>query len=170
MNWLTSDEHYNHANIITRFVFRKFRNVEEMNAELIKRHNSRVKEGDLVFHLGDFKLTNNGLNKFEIVRQLNGHHVFIAGNHDKKNGCNTPVKYIVMELFKEPVLLIHKPEDATELMQKLGIKKAFVGHVHEKWKFKKTEQGLLVNIGVDVWDYYPVDAKQIFKAIAREGL
>jgi len=170
MNWLTSDEHYNHANIITRFVFRKFRNVEEMNAELIKRHNSRVKDGDLVFHLGDFKLTNKGLNKFEIVRQLNGHHVFIAGNHDKKNGCNTPVKYIVMELFKEPVLLIHKPEDATELMQKLGIKKAFVGHVHEKWKMLKAEQGLLVNVGVDQWDYYPVDAKQIFKAIAREGL
>ena len=170
MNWLTSDEHYNHANIITKFVFRPFRNVEHMNAELIKRHNSRVKEGDLVFHLGDFKLTNNGLNKFEIVRQLNGHHVFIAGNHDKKNGCNTPVKYIVTEFFKQPVLLIHTPEDAIKLMPIMGIKTAFCGHVHEKWKFMETEQGLLVNVGVDVWDYYPVDAKQIFKAIGREGL
>jgi len=141
-----------------------------MNAELIKRHNSRVKEGDLVFHLGDFKLTNNGPNKRELVRQLNGHHVFIQGNHDKNNGCNTPVKYIVMELFKQTVLLIHKPEDAIELMPIMGIKTAFCGHVHEKWKFMKTEQGLLVNVGVDQWDYYPVDAKQIFKAIAREGL
>jgi len=52
----------------------------------------------------------------------------------------------------------------------MGIKTAFCGHVHEKWKFIKTEQGLLVNVGVDQWDYYPVDAKQIFKAIAREGL
>jgi calcineurin-like phosphoesterase family protein len=41
-----------------------------------------------------------------------------------------------------------------------GISMAFVGHSHDSWKFKYG----MVNVGVDVWDYYPVDAKQIFKA------
>ena len=40
----------------------------------------------------------------------------------------------------------------------------FVGHVHEKWKFMKCEHGDMVNVGVDQWDFYPIDPKQIFKA------
>lgn len=172
MNWFTSDEHFNHFNICEKFVFRKFRTVEEMNRELIKRHNSRVKPNDTVFHLGDFKLTNNGTNKHEIVRQLNGHHVFILGNHDKNNGCNTPIKYMVIETYGQSVLLIHKPEDSIELMPILKINTAFVGHVHEKWKYQEHilnyEKRLLINVGVDQWDYYPIDAKQIFKDVKRE--
>lgn len=81
-NWFTADQHFNHENIITKFVFREFRNSTDMNAELIKRHNSRVKAGDTVYHLGDFKMTNNGPNTHELLGKLNGRHVFIKGNHD----------------------------------------------------------------------------------------
>jgi calcineurin-like phosphoesterase family protein len=170
MNFFTSDEHYNHSNIISMFVFRPFRDANHMNYEIIKRHNERVKDNDTVYHLGDFKFSADGMNSNEIMKQLNGRHVFIQGNHDKRNGTNTCLKYGIIELFNTKIALAHRPEDVLEMMRLTQIHIGFCGHVHEKWKFIKAAQGLLVNVGVDQWDYYPIDPKQIFKAIKREGL
>jgi calcineurin-like phosphoesterase family protein len=174
MNWFTADQHFNHENILKLFVYRKFRDVEHMNAEIIRRFNERVKHGDTVFHLGDFRVSSNGPNAHELKAALNGNNVYIQGNHDKRNGCNSPIKYVVVELYGRKIVLAHRPEDALEVMDRtaLGIDLGFVGHVHEKWKFKTYEQGDLVNVGVDQWDFYPVGPKQIFKAYAtwkREG-
>ena len=163
MYWFTSDEHYNHENILTKFIFRPFRNVEHMNNELIKRHNNRVRDGHTVFHLGDFKVSTNGPNTHELIKMLNGNHVFIRGNHDKNNGLNTPLRYCIIESYGKKIVLTHKQEDAEVIMAGGGIDMAFVGHSHDAWKFKDN----IVNVGVDQWDFYPVDAKQIFKAYKR---
>lgn len=168
MNWFTSDTHFNHENILKLFVYRKFANVEAMNRELIRRWNDRVKDGDTVYHLGDFKLKTDGPNYHELKQVLNGNLIHICGNHDKNNGCNSPLKSAVIELYGRRIVLAHRPEDAEELMQALLIDLAFVGHVHEKWRFKGSDYGQLVNVGVDQWSYYPIDAKQIFKALKKE--
>lgn len=63
MNFFTSDTHYNHKNII-KYCERPFANVEEMNRELVERHNAIVKPGDTVYH-------------------LNGKIIYLRGNHDK---------------------------------------------------------------------------------------
>jgi len=70
MYWFTSDEHFNHENILKLFVYRPFRSVDEMNTTIIQRHNARVKDNDVVFHLGDFKLTTKGSNphKFTVTQ------------------------------------------------------------------------------------------------------
>jgi calcineurin-like phosphoesterase family protein len=60
-NFFTADEHHNHSSIITKFIFRPFRDAAHMNETLIQRHNSRVKPADTVYHLGDFKISNKGL-------------------------------------------------------------------------------------------------------------
>jgi calcineurin-like phosphoesterase family protein len=134
-----------------------------MNRAIIERHNSRVKPGDIVFHLGDFKISSDGPTSKELFSMLNGHHVHIKGNHDKNNGSNTPLKYCIIEAFGMNIVLTHKPEDAEVYMAGGGIDMAFVGHVHEKWKFN----GKMINVGVDQWDYYPVDIKQIMKAYKK---
>ena len=131
-----------------------------MNATMLLRHNSRVKPGHTVFHIGDFKMSSQGPNVYELMKMLNGNHVFIRGNHDRNNGLNTPLKYCIIETYGKRIVLVHKPEDAEIILAGGGIDMAFVGHVHEKWKFRPG----LVNVGVDVWDFYPVDAKQILKA------
>ena len=64
-------------------MFRPFSNVKRMNYELVRRHNERVKTGHIVYHLGDFKMSSEGPNTHELLGMLNGHHVMIAGNHDK---------------------------------------------------------------------------------------
>lgn len=165
MTWYTSDEHLNHSNIRTLFVFRDFPTTAAMNAELIKRHNERVKPGHTVFHVGDFRVSNDGPNVHELLQMLNGNHVMISGNHDKRNGLNTPLRFAVIKSYARDIVLAHKPEDCNFLMGLLGIDLGFCGHVHVAWRFKRVEYGDLVNVGVDQWNYYPVDAKQILKAL-----
>lgn len=80
--FFTSDSHYWHINII-RFCNRPYADVEEMNADLIKRWNEVVPEDGTVFHLGDFSFGN--YKDWKSVReQLNGNIILIKGNHDEK--------------------------------------------------------------------------------------
>ena len=47
-----ADWHYAHANILS-FDGRPFKNVDEMNSELVRRWNSVVAPEDIVYSLGD---------------------------------------------------------------------------------------------------------------------
>ena len=53
--FFTADEHYGHTNII-RYCDRPFASAEEMDAEIIRRHNEIVGSQDVVIHAGDFTL------------------------------------------------------------------------------------------------------------------
>lgn len=78
--WIISDTHFNHKNIID-YCNRPFSSVEEMNRVLINNWNSVVSNDDIVWHLGDFAMGS----KEEItnlVNQLNGRINLIMGNHD----------------------------------------------------------------------------------------
>jgi calcineurin-like phosphoesterase family protein len=79
--FFTADEHYGHRNII-RYCDRPFESVDEMNAELIRRHKAVVGRGDIVVHAGDFTL-GTPRHAHEIMEQLRGDHVFLRGSHDK---------------------------------------------------------------------------------------
>lgn len=79
--FFTSDEHFDHKRII-QYSKRPFSSVEEMNSELIKRHNERVKSGDLVVHCGDFTLRYSFKDAQRFIKQLNGQHIFLRGSHD----------------------------------------------------------------------------------------
>jgi len=81
MWFFTADEHYYHANII-KYCNRPFTSVEEMNEILIQNHNEVVKNGDIVVHAGDFSFANKNKTE-EIIKQLNGIHIFLKGDHDK---------------------------------------------------------------------------------------
>jgi calcineurin-like phosphoesterase family protein len=79
--FFTADEHYSHRNIIL-YCGRPFASVEEMNAEIVRRHNEVVKPEDTVIHAGDFALASKSKVE-EVIRQLNGRHVFLMGSHDR---------------------------------------------------------------------------------------
>ena len=69
-----------HANII-KYCNRPFETVERMNKEMIKKWNSVVKEGDKIYHLGDFIFGKKDI-AAEIISRLNGNIYLIKGNHD----------------------------------------------------------------------------------------
>lgn len=143
MIYFTSDEHYGHKNIV-RYCNRPFKTVEEMDAEIIKRHNEIVTENDTTYHLGDFTFKDHE----HYVKQLNGAHIFIKGNHDrffiKHNLLDITIK-------GQPITLCHYPMVVWNRSHYNSWH--LFGHVHNSKEF---DVGKKYNVGVDANDFYPV--------------
>ncbi len=83
--FLVSDTHFGHEKTCTVFKradgspLRPFKTVEEMDEEMIKRWNDRVRPKDKVYHLGDVVINRKFLS---VLGRLNGDKVLIRGNHD----------------------------------------------------------------------------------------
>ena len=85
----TSDTHFCHKNII-RICNRPFKDVEDMNDQLVENWNKVVHKDSHVFHLGDFAL--GGVTAWNsILDRLNGNIHLIMGNHDYQNARAIPV-------------------------------------------------------------------------------
>ena len=173
-DWLTSDTHYGHANII-KYCNRPFKDVEEMNEAQIKNHNARVKPDDVVYFLGDFCFRNSlggkagegAVDKYlTYLNRLNGRYVFIRGNHDKNNGLKTKTEKIFVNYGGTRIALVHNPMHGD-----YTCKFNFCGHVHDKWKFKKFEKDgketLVANVGVDQWGFKPVSFEEVLKELKK---
>lgn len=81
--YFTSDLHFGHQSVLTKFEHRPFRNVEEMNEELIRRWNNKVQNGDLVYVLGDMFWKGDCDFVQDTLKRLNGQIILIKGNHDR---------------------------------------------------------------------------------------
>jgi calcineurin-like phosphoesterase family protein len=182
MIFFTADDHFYHQNVI-KYCNRPFSSVEEMNEELIKRWNERVKPEDTVYHLGDFALAHRAVTVF--APRLNGHKHLIMGNHDhchklhyKKDtkkermeqiyfdaGFETLQYEMVLSFEKHKFLLHHMPyagdsgdqERFSNWRPKNYGQILLHGHVHQTWHIKDK----MINVGVDVNDYYPVSIDEI---------
>jgi calcineurin-like phosphoesterase family protein len=162
--FLTSDPHFGHANII-KYCNRPFSDVYEMNDVLVKKWNQRVKNEDTIIINGDFCFRNSsevrgeGMRKKsdEYIDLLNGQKIFIKCNHDKNNSVKTHIESLVLNWGGQRFYVVHNPEEANH-----NFEINLVGHVHQNWKFKRIEKKYpmlfdvyLINVGVDVWDFYP---------------
>jgi calcineurin-like phosphoesterase family protein len=178
--WLTSDLHLGHENII-RYCDRPFADVDEMDAELVRRWNERVAPDDDVWVLGDVALgpIHSSLRK---VAELAGTKRLVSGNHDRcwpgnrkwerwvDEYCEAGFVEIVTEAEIDlggGVVLpaCHFPfhgdsHDEDRFVRYRPVDRGgwlLHGHVHEKWKV----DGRQINVGTDVWDYAPVSAADI---------
>lgn len=90
MDYFISDTHFFHKDLLepNDFAPRHFPSVAAMDAQLIQAWNDRVTAKDTVYHLGDIALRPGDFPKppevYAQIRQLNGHIVFIKGNHDAR--------------------------------------------------------------------------------------
>jgi len=170
--WITSDTHFGHKNII-KYTGRPFKTLSEMNETLIKNWNNRVAHDDTVLFLGDFCFKNSsggkageGIQKTaqHWLKQLNGNKVFIRGNHDTNNSLNAVIENMVIHHGGQYMWLTHRPQDFNPVY-----KVNLVGHVHEKWKIiqDKKHQTILVNVGVDKWNFMPIDINEIMAEISK---
>ena len=81
--YFTSDEHYGHRSIID-FCHRPFKDTDEMRETIIANHNSVVKPGDRVYHVGDmFWHSLEPHETLAIRHRLNGEHYYVYGNHEE---------------------------------------------------------------------------------------
>ncbi len=187
MIFFSADHHFYHSNII-KYCGRPFLSVEEMNEKMVSRWNEVVQPDDTVYYLGDFALANRAVEVFG--PRLNGEKLLIMGNHDTCHPCHKKRAAIgervyatagfktiglehVIEIGAEKVLLNHMPylsTDPNDDKYKLKFQNyrpkdqgawLLHGHIHEKWKIKNRQ----INVGVDVWNFYPVPITEIEKML-----
>ena len=157
--WWASDYHFSHFNIIS-YCNRPFKTAEEMNETIIERHNEKVKPEDTVFFLGDFIFKGGKYRLFE--NRLNGKFIFLQGNHDNNNSLKTIITKIYIYHGSKNICMTHRPEYADP-----KVPLNFCGHVHGRYKVTRlNENSLIVNLSVDVWDFYPVSFDQINACVA----
>lgn len=171
--WVTSDTHFNHANII-KYCNRPFSSVEEMNETIIANWNKVVPWDDIVYHLGDFALGDKSLVP-NIFRRLNGRINVIMGNHDNFNILEKlgNEDHLIVGLFWEEVIKVEKktiilnhfpfgslPDPATNcpIIQ-------LHGHVHstpdKPWNYFDNQY----DVGVDNNNFTPVNLAELLDKI-----
>ncbi|WP_416353084.1 metallophosphoesterase [Agrilactobacillus fermenti] len=90
MIYYISDTHFFHAQLLAPndFAPRHFSDVASMDEQMITAWNARVADKDTVYHLGDIALRPGNFPKpaevYTLIKRLNGHIVFIKGNHDAR--------------------------------------------------------------------------------------
>ena len=179
---IISDLHFGHGGVISG-CNRPFRDVTQMNKEMIRRWNYVVRPQDRVFYLGDFIWGDIEAGK-EIRKALNGQIIFIMGNHDKNQtrvrsmGFDEVFDFYVYYHKNITYYMSHYPY-APPLFNRikakfLGQEIKFLnrrvpkprqkniwllhGHVHNTWgKINRKEQ--MINISADVWNFTPVTIK-----------
>jgi len=133
-----------------------------MNETLIKNWNSRVKEGDIIFHLGDFAFKSSKDDIRNILGRLNGQIILIAGNHDSSNNMKSIIKDIRIYYGGKDILLTHRAEEAGP-----GYYLVLCGHAHDLWRFYRVKfyefEYDCCNVGVDQWEFVPIKIEEILK-------
>jgi len=176
-SFFSADYHFFHANVI-KYDNRPFKDVYEMNDEIIRRHNERVKDTDTVYFLGDygFWATQNRAFRGEgqpynpdvILNKMNGKHwCFLKGNHDKSSNKFKPkMEMCVLNQNRLRIQLLHDP-----MYAKVDYDLILCGHVHTKFKLKELhycgEIRLIINVGCSVWNYRPVKLEEIISIYHR---
>lgn len=160
MDFITSDTHFGHANII-QYCQRPFSSVEEMDEILVTNWNSVVKPEDWVYHLGDFAL-GKAENVAKYRERLNGRIFLVRGNHDRpadfmlKAGFTSVVDRYVFSTRKRPVVAQHRP-NIPRINPNFGL---FYGHVHNTPHESFTEHSLCVC--VELHEYKPLPLDEAF--------
>ncbi len=185
--WYTSDLHLGHLNII-EYCRRPFSSVEDMNEGLIARWNDVVDDDDVVYVLGDVAL-GKIKESLPLVARLKGHKIQIPGNHDRnfrghhKNPAGKDQMYLDAGFERiiptigftyvggKHVKMCHFPyegdshdADRFDDMRPIQLHNSewlLHGHVHDKWQIN----GHQINVGVDVWDFFPVHESVIARII-----
>lgn len=154
--WFTSDWHIGHKNIL-KYDDRPWDTVEEMNEGILEKFNSLVTPKDFVFFLGDFAF--NVEQGIDILNRVNGHWIYIRGNHDKnidriiEESENEMIIHEILEtkVNKKEMTMCHYPMVSWNKSH-YGAWQLF-GHHHKK-SYEEIP-GRRLNVALPLHDYMP---------------
>lgn len=177
--WLCSDWHFNHNK---KFVWGKrgFSSIEEMNEEIIRRHNSVVRPDDDVYVLGDLCLggADSGDANKALIERLNGRIHIVSGNH-----CTNPriemyrtcANVVEINLFSQMIkykkqyfYLSHFPTLTANYDDDRPFRQLIVnicGHSHTDNPFADFDKGLIYHVEMEAHNCYPVLLDKIIEDI-----
>lgn len=161
--WFTSDTHFGHKNIIS-FCDRPFSSVEELDEVLIQNWNSVVKQGDLVYHLGDVFMGPNNQDKHHYTMgRLNGSKRLIVGNHDDIPYLSAGGWFQKVMMWRvwhdKPLVFSHVPIHQDSIQKRIldvgGVN--VHGHTHNMG----SPEGPYKSVCVELTNYTPVNLEEL---------
>ena len=161
--WLISDTHFNHRNILTfkdddgNLIRPNFTNVHDMDEHMVECWNSVVKDGDIVYHLGDVYFGELG----QLLNRCRGRKRLILGNHDAgkdQHLLRSFSKIQMWRMFPEfGLLLTHVPVHPSSLERKDFTLRNVHGHLHQR----KIDDTRYTNVSVECINYTPVNIEEL---------
>ncbi len=166
-----SDHHFCHNR---KFIYqeRGYSSIEEMNEDIISKHNSIVNPNDVVYFLGDIGLGVNIDKIIEYIKRLNGQKYLIIGNHDTDNKIKQFVKAKIfndivfgyrVKIKKKIGTLTHYPMITSNFQEDIKVW-SIHGHTHSKEKFS-SQYPWCYNVCLDAHNMYPVSIEELFEDI-----
>lgn len=196
-DWVTSDLHLGHANILKYCERPGDGSVESMNEALVEKWNAVVRPRDRVWVLGDIVMGKRD-ETIGYVNRLHGKISLIPGNHDDihpmyagtKTGADHRVavyrdnldEILPVEVLAFGMVWSHFPyvgaytdhaeEDRSARYDPWSPQdrgKVLVhGHVHDEWQTRLSPAGsLMINVGADAWDHTPLSFEQVAELAAQ---
>ena len=167
MIFVTSDWHLSHDK---EFIWkaRGYNSVEEMNNDLIRKHNSLVTNDDDVYVLGDCCLGDQNMleQNRQLISQFNGKLHIIFGNHDtfakRKLYSELPnvveCAWAIMLNYKKYHFYMSHFPTLTGNLEKENLKHMILnlyGHTHQNTNFFE-DRPYMYHVGVDSHNGEPV--------------
>jgi calcineurin-like phosphoesterase family protein len=160
--WVISDTHFGHENII-KYCNRPYKDSKEMDESILDNWNSVVKDGDIVYHLGDVYFNLEKPSSF--LNKLKGRKRLVLGNHDNgkdQNLLNVFQKIMVWKMFPEfGLLLTHVPVHESTLDRGLTENLRKLTNVHGHIHNKEPPSPFHVNVSVEMVDYTPINIEEL---------
>ena len=169
--WFTSDLHLSHQ---AEFLWqpRGFANQKEMNEALVENWNSVVKPEDEVYNLGDMALTDPE-DALKYLKQLNGKHWWIYGNHDTKRKINLFIDEVdnlfeigyawILKEGKHSFYLSHYPTLTANFDDKHFSQHVINlhGHTHQRTDWLQLDNPFMYHVGLDSHNNTPVHIDEV---------
>lgn len=171
--------------------------VHYMNQTIVNNFNAVIQPDDELWILGDIAM-GSFKDSIQFVSQINGTKFLVPGNHDrcwsgmsqKERDKNTqayldvgftilPETTGAMLHHVVPVMVSHFPYEGDHVGEDRypehrptdnGLP-LIHGHVHDEWQINTSRKGsLMINVGVDMWDYKPVSEDTLISMISYYGV
>lgn len=157
--WFFADPHFGHE-AIRCYCHRPWSTIKDHDDAILQRYNELVSPRDDVIFLGDFAFRNHE----KYIAKLPGKKTFVFGNHDRMSmealrnfsrviGARHCPGVVELSVGAFTVTGSHFPM-ASWNASHYG---AWHVHGHCHGRMPEPEHMLRCDVGVDVWDYYPVN-------------
>jgi calcineurin-like phosphoesterase family protein len=178
--YFTSDSHWGHLNFLSfkdengERIRKEFSSLEEMDETMIERWNERVRNSDVVYHLGDVGF--GGWNKLEaILKRLNGQKRLVMGNHDRYGVSNYSRHFEIkpngrhfgtdMTGCDVSFMVSHIPLHPESVRNSFSTGRVFNlhGHTHQR----KLADSMYLNVCVENTNYAPISLEEVVAELNR---
>ena len=159
--WFISDTHFQHENILL-FSGGSFSSVEERDELMVENWNRVVKQGDIVYHLGDVFFGSRRTFP-KLWSRLKGSKRLIVGNHDDIKYLSSGSFFKKVQLWRvwdnKPILFSHVPVHQDCIQERIldagGIN--VHGHTHTNG----SPEGPYKSVCVEMVNYTPVNLEEL---------